>query len=275
MKTLVWIIIAAATLALPPLGFAATAPEKPLPTLEEIFPKVVERAKKEKDNERLFKENYFFVRSQVKDFKNSKGELKSREAKTVTNNPVVKRIVTAPVAPKSDKSQPVSETHSNVRGKQFEEKDFTVEGGLIKRFEFKLIGREMVNGRPTLVIDFQPAKGKQPERSIKEKFINKAAGRVWLDEEEYAVSKVAIHLTEQVNVLGGLVGAVWKFTYNFERSRIEEGLWFTRDEEWHVEGREVILQRIVDFHQQRKDVQKLDRKKNAPSGVIDPGRAAN
>jgi hypothetical protein len=277
MKAFAQSILVAAILALSLKGFAAVPDEKPLPTLEEIFPKVVERAKKESENERNFQSKYFFVRSQVKDFKNSKGEVKSHEAKTVTNNPALKRLSLAAKAATvshSGKPQPVSDTHSNIRGKQFSDKDFSVEGGLLKRFEFTLVGRELVNGRPALIIDFQPAKGKLPENSIKEKFINKAAGRVWLDEEDYALSKVAIRLTEKVNVLGGLVGAVWKFTYAFERERVEDGIWYTRDEQWHVEGREVIIQRTVDFHLERNAVRKADVLPTS-SGVIDLAPAGN
>ena len=52
-----------------------------------------------------------------------------------------------------------------------------------------------------------------PVNQFADKFINKAAGRVWIDEEDYAIAQAQLHLTEQVNVLGGIVGAVWKFTY--------------------------------------------------------------
>lgn len=259
MKGIILAIFGAVAMAFHCDSRATTnATEKPLPTLKELFPKVVERARRESENDRQFETQYIFVRSKVTEFRNAKGELKKQQTKSGTNDPALKRLAAksqpAP-ARKPAREQPVSDTHSNVRGKQFEQDDFQADD-LVKRFEFKLLGRELLNGRPMLLIDFQPAKGKLPERNIKDKFINKAAGRAWIDEEDYAIAKVALRLTDRVNVLGGLVGAVWKFTYGFERDRTSDGLWFTRDEQWHLEGREVFLQRIVDFHGERTGVRK-------------------
>ena len=78
-----------------------------------------------------------------------------------------------------------------------------------------------------------------------------------MDEADYAIAKADLHLTQQVNVLGGLVGAVWKFTYSFERDRTPEGFWFARHVDWHLEGREVFFHRIVDYHEQKIDEQKV------------------
>ena len=62
---------------------------------------------------------------------------------------------------------------------------------------------------------------------------------------------------EQVDVLGGLVGAVWKFTYAFTRVRTLEGYWFARNMDWHLEGREVVFNRIVDYHERKLNEQKI------------------
>ena len=135
-------------------------------------------------------------------------------------------------------------------------KDYSL-SNLVSRFQFTLVGRENVNGRSALVLDFQPAGKKLPVNSYKDNFINKAAGRVWVDEADYAIAKADLHLTQPVSVLGGLVGSVWKFTYSFERDRTPEGLWFARHVDWHLEGREVVFHRIVDYHEQKIDEQKV------------------
>lgn len=245
----------------------ADAPRQgPLPTLEEIFPRIVERAKRETENDRKFDSTYVYVRSKVTEYRNGDGELKKHDAKISTNNPALKRASAKPPAARPPtKPTAVSATHSNVRGRQFEQDDFAVSSNLVKRFEFKLIRREQLHQRPMLVIDFEPKKGRLPERNLKDKFINRAAGRVWLDEQDYAIVKADLRLTERVNVLGGLVGAIWKFTYGFERERVADGLWFTRDEKWHLEGREVIFERIVDFHAERTAVRKAEQATGAAS----------
>ena len=106
------------------------------------------------------------------------------------------------------------------------------------------------------MLEFKPAKKNLPERNIKDRFINKAAGRVWVDEADYVIAKADVHLTESVNVVGGLVGAVWKFNYSFDRERTSDGLWFTRAVDWHLEGREVVFRRAIDYHEGKTGVRK-------------------
>jgi hypothetical protein len=68
--------------------------------------------------------------------------------------------------------------------------------------------------------------------------------------------KADVHLTQKVNVGFGLIGAVWKFDYGFERGRTDDGLWFTRDVNWHLEGREVVINRQVDYHEKMIDIRR-------------------
>jgi hypothetical protein len=256
---------AAALLAASAQVFALNNAGPPLPPIETVLQRVTEKVVKEDENNQAFRDRYFFTRTRVTEYRNSNGEVKKRAEKKRDYDPQQRARTPKPPPPtvnsipageeKADET--VSETHSNVRGKAFEKNDFPLNGDLLKRFDFTVTGREMLNGRPMLVVDFQPAKKKVPERNLKDRFINKAAGRVWVDEADYALVKADLHLTERVNVVGGLVGAVWKFTFGFLRERTDEGLWFTRDENWHLEGRELFIQRTVDYHEERAGVRKV------------------
>lgn len=245
----------------------------PLPSLEDIFQKVMERARNEAANDRSFETNYSFVRTKTTEYHNSRGVLKKQEIKIRTNNPALVVIQSPPNPVRSQPRSvsvgtPVSDTHSRVRGKAFEQDEFALNGELVKRFEFKLAGRELVNGRSALAVVFQPKSGRLPERNLKDKFINKAAGRVWIDEGDYALVKADLWLTDRVNVIGGLVGAVWKFTFAFERERMADGIWFTRQSSWHLEGRELFVQRTVDFHEERTAVERCSGHVNSPSASL-------
>ena len=242
-----------------PLSSRATHPDPPLPTLQEIFPHVVERAQRESENDRSFESQFSFVKSKVTETLNSKGEVKKHEAKISTNNPALKKLAGRPAPVQSralENGQPVSDRPAKGRGKASEKEKFVVNDDFVKRFEFTLVGRETLNGRPALVLDFVPAKARLPERDLKDKFFSKTAGRVWLDEEDYAIAKGALRLTDRVNVVGGLVGAVWKLNFGFERERTEEGLWFAREAHWHLEGRELFTNRTMDYHEERTDVRR-------------------
>ena len=238
---------------------------KPLPTMDFLLQQVVARAVKEDTNDDLFAMNYQYTRTRTWEYRNSSGQLTSHEEKSsVENKPLRIAARAAKLAAESRPTppppvvpdEPVSETHSNIRGKALKVKDYSIPN-LIKRFQFTLVGREMLNGRPTLVANFKPINDHLPVYQFADKFINKAAGRVWIDEEDYAIAQAHLYLTQQVDVLGGLVGAVWKFTYAFTRVRTPEGYWFARNMDWHLEGREVVFNRIVDYHERKLNEQKI------------------
>jgi hypothetical protein len=243
------------------------ADSKPLPSMDFLLQKVVERATNVEDkNDNLFDMNYQYTRSRVWEYRNSSGELKSREEKSsVENKPqrMAERAAKlaagnkpAPVSAPPATNGPATESHSNIRGKALKVKDYSIPN-LVKRFQFTLVGREMLNGRPALVVDFKPASNDLPVNGLADKFINKAAGRVWIDEQDYAIAQTKLRLTEKVNVLGGVVGSIWKFDYTFTRLRTPEGFWFCRQMDWHLEGREVVINRIVDYHERKLNEQKI------------------
>jgi hypothetical protein len=241
------------------------ADAKPLPTVDFLLQQVVARAVKEDTNDDLFAMNYQYTRTRTWEYRNSSGQLTSHEEKSsVENKPLRMAAKAARLAagnlpaptPPAVRDEPVSETHSNIRGKALKVKDYSIPN-LIKRFQFTIVGREMLNGRPAIVADFKPISNNLPVNQFADKFINKAAGRVWIDEGDYAIAQAHLYLTQQVDVLGGLVGAVWKFTYAFTRVRTPEGYWFARNLDWHLEGREVVFNRIVDYHERKLNEQKI------------------
>jgi hypothetical protein len=236
---------------------AAQTNSAPLPPLEIVIQHALARAAKEDDNDRNFNRHYHYTRVRVTDFRNASGELKSHDEKIseegVRTNSLPK---IAPEPKPVEKDAPLSETHSNVHGQPLRVKDYSLTN-LVSRFQFTLVGRENVNGRPALIVDFKPAAKDLPVQSYKDHFINKAAGRLWVDESDYAIARADVHLTQQVNILGGLAGAIWKFTYSFDRERTPEGYWFARHVDWHLEGREVVFHRIVDYHEKKFDAQKV------------------
>lgn len=243
----------------PSVGAGEPAAE-PLPAPGEILRRVLDNLEREIANEKVFKQNYRYTRSRVREFRNPEGELRKTETKLRTNDPLAVVTAKAPARPRPrlpthiDK---ITETETRVRGRVFEQSDFPLGEDLLQRFEFVVVGRERVNDRPAFVLDFRPARKRLPERGIKDRFINKTAGRAWVDEADAVLVKADLHLTEPISVLGGLVGAVKVFTFNFLRERTPEGLWFTRDSQWHLEGREVFIRRVVSNHEEIRDVQRV------------------
>jgi hypothetical protein len=274
-----WRITVVALLLAAPGPLLAANTNPPLPTFESVLQHVLERAKDEGDNDHAFDERYRYARTKVTEFRNSAGQLKKREANTSVHVPAPAAPAPATPAPASAaaaktapaETEAVSDTHSNVRGQQLKKSDFLLNQNLVSRFKFTIIGRDRLNGRPALVVDFVPINKTLPERNLKERFINKAAGRIWIDADDYSLVKADLHLTQQVNVGWGLIGAVWKFHYGFQRERTSDGLWYPSEVDWHLEGREVIFNRLVDYHETTSGVQKF---KQPVAGVGPSDRCA-
>jgi hypothetical protein len=163
--------------------------------VDELLKRVLENVDRELANEKVFKQNYRFTRAKVRDYLNSDGEVKKTESKMRTNDPLRVVIAKAPAKPKAmPANRQMSKAEAEIRNQHYEKSDFPVGPDLLARFEFTLVGRETVNGRSSVVLDFVPAKGKLPEKDLKDKFINKTAGRVWIDEADAVLTKADLYL---------------------------------------------------------------------------------
>lgn len=246
------IVLLACELTLP-AGAATTG--GPLPTTDEVLKRVVERAERETENDRQFNSHYSFTRVKRTDTKNHKGELQKHVEKSRTNAPVVSSVTVIEPAT----SHPVQGSEVKARAPReqaVDKKDFLQQADMLKRFKFTVTGREQLDGRPVLVLDFVPASRNLPVKDFKDPFINKTAGRVWVDEAEAVVVKADMRLTGEVSVFLGLVGMVKNGLLQFERQRTQEGWWFTRLLKWHLEGREFFTRKIIDYEERKKDVRR-------------------
>ena len=244
---------------LPIAGLANSA--APLPKIEDVVERAMERGNREVENDLKFKQEYYFVRSRQTEIRNAKGDIKKSKVRISTNTPIV--AVTAPVAPistpgaEAEAKTPdsIAEAPAKVAG-NFDKKTFKFDQNFASRFDFKLVGREQTNGVSLLIVDFAPKKTKLPEKGIQDRILNRMAGRVWVDEREYAIQRCAVSLTESINIVGGIVGEAKKFNYAFERERTEDGLWYIRESSWHLEGRQVVVYREADCREKRTEVRK-------------------
>lgn len=226
-----------------PLPWTARSSEpEPLPAVETVLQWVLARAGQESEPEREFNQAYRYTHTRITEQRDGNGGLKKREEKTSIRHPGLE----------------AGPTNSSTRGRAYEKRDFPPSEELVKRFDFTLSGREVVNGRTALVLDFKPAISQPAAQNLRERFINRIAGQVWVDETDHVLAKAKLRLTEKVNVIGGLVGNVTRLEIAFDRERTVEGFWFTRRSNWHLAGRELFSQRTIDFQEQKTDVQKVE-----------------
>jgi hypothetical protein len=239
-------------------GNTPLAEAKPLPAIDFLLQQVISHAvKMEEKNDDSFDMNYQYTHNQILEYRNSSGELKKRKEESVVENEPQRRAAERNRAtPTKGKDKPVAKTDSASHNKDLEADNYSV-SNLTTRLHFTLVERAMLNGRPALVLDFEPAGNNLPVKNFADKFINKVAGRIWIDEEDYAIAQAKVHLTEKINIFGGIVGSICKFNCSFTRLRTPEGYWFARQMDWHFEGREVLVSRILDYHESKLNEQKI------------------
>jgi hypothetical protein len=249
----------------------------PLPAITNLLTQVLKRAQTEDENSRKFTERYHFEQTGITEVRNTEGRVKKRieEAETNDGHPAAATPSAAGATdPKAGTAAHSPKTHAaSKQSKQepeansVERNDFPVTSDLLARYDFTVLGHEGMNSRRTLVVDFKPIQGKKPEHDLKDKFINRTAGRLWIDAEDYAIARATLHLIDRVKVVGGLAASVATFTCDLQRERTPDGLWFLRNANWHLEGREFLFPFIVDYHEEIRDLRPLPLitiSKNAP-----------
>lgn len=110
---------------------------------------------------------------------------------------------------------------------------------LVDRFDFKVVRRELVEGRPTWVVTFA-AKANAPDKSMEDKVFKHVFGTVWVDEAEAEVAKLDASVRGPIP-LGwfGAVGSLKKFQATFQRSRMPDGVWVNRTGTFLVVARQL------------------------------------
>lgn len=102
---------------------------------------------------------------------------------------------------------------------------FRIDESTKERFRFVLAGKEELRSRPTFIVDVLP-RTDLPAHGIEHKVMAKLSGRIWVDQEDYEISKVDVRLTDSVSIgWGGLLGALHTFNFKIDRNRIADGGW--------------------------------------------------
>lgn len=111
---------------------------------------------------------------------------------------------------------------------------------LINRFQFDLVDREIVDGRPTFHLTFAPKTRDLPVNQLQDYLLNKAIGSIWVDESEFEIVRADVRLGTPVSVAGGLVGAVQRFHYILERVCLEPGVWLVKKTDLTIRARQFL-----------------------------------
>jgi hypothetical protein len=121
-----------------------------------------------------------------------------------------------------------------------ENRDNFLTAELAARFQFRLIAEKPLNGRKAYEIAFEPKWPAPAERRIVDRLLNRLSGTLWIDAEEFELARAEVFLGSEVNLLGGVIGSLKKLAYTLNRSRLEDGVWFSTSSTGDFRGRKLL-----------------------------------
>jgi hypothetical protein len=92
------------------------------------------------------------------------------------------------------------------------------------RLDFRLVGEELLDGRPTFVVEFRPKPG-LVSKTIRDRVLNNFAGTTWIDVAEHQLRRIDGQLTTPVKVLGGALLDLKGVRLVYESREVLPGTW--------------------------------------------------
>jgi len=138
-----------------------------------------------------------------------------------------------------------------------EEGDTNFNSAMVAKYNWKLLGTEVLDGRPTYLLSLEPKKD-APVHHMVDHILNKVAGRIWFDAQEFEIVRADAHLTEDASILGGLVGSMKKADIFFEQKRMNDGAWLMSKINVHIDARIALVKTIREHHmEEHRDFRKV------------------
>jgi hypothetical protein len=190
------------------------------PTADEIISKVKERSAqsaREKNSfsyQRVSRTDYLDDNDQVK-----RNSVRVYEVSPVNGEPVSKLIEINGHPPKKEPPR------SAAREAGDKSRNLALGDDLLSRYRYELRGEDDIAGRKTWVLAFKPNPA-APEDGFLDKLVNAMQGTMWVDEGEYELAKVDIHLSKKLSFFG-VLGGIERLDLQMVQKRLTPEAWLT------------------------------------------------
>ena len=112
------------------------------------------------------------------------------------------------------------------------------------------------------MLSFAPKPG-AAEKKIDDRVLNRLAGKLWIDEQEFELAKIEFHLTEKLSIgWGGVLASLQTFAFTLTRIRLADGVWFNQLFSGDIEGRKLLGALRLRIHDRASEFKEL------PAGLI-------
>ncbi|MGA7991254.1 MAG: hypothetical protein WCC53_07490 [Thermoanaerobaculia bacterium] len=115
---------------------------------------------------------------------------------------------------------------------------------LIGRYTIRIVGEQVIEGRPAYVLDFSPGPNPPPPKSLGDRALDALEGRAVIDASTFQVRSVEARLTRSVKVAGGLAANVKEAGVSYTGQPAGGGLWFPCAVDLRVTGKKALFFRL-------------------------------
>ena len=205
-----------------------------LPTAREVADRVIARLRQVEDQKS--RENYTFTLDFFVEKLGDDGRVTEREESVYepvwVDGARVPRLVRKNGQPLSAKDlereqKRMRDLRADSRRKPQDEA-FRLDHELVSRYQAEVAGLETIDGRAAYVLRFQPKSGELPERRRIDRLLNRLAGTVWVDVQEYEVVRVEGRLRAPVTWAWGLLATVERLDFVIEQVRLDDTTWMPK-----------------------------------------------
>jgi hypothetical protein len=264
------ILVSSFVIASPSLAETNQLPVRPVPpTFEQLASNVVARSKWERTQNTTAQ--FTFGKTRLMEEFDSKGKVEERKQSRQEWFPIdgkpFARLVERNGQSLTEKERKAEEereaavragkkpVRSSETSKRDREWQFTDE--MLARYTFKVSGQEMLRGRPAWVVEFAPRSKDLPESKLSDRVANKVAGKVWVDAEDWELARMKFWLTDEVSLIGGIVGVLRQFELLLDRTRVEPNAWLPTAIDFHMSGRELLTNKRLHYREEAKDFKRV------------------
>jgi hypothetical protein len=111
---------------------------------------------------------------------------------------------------------------------------------VLSAFNFRLLGEQVVDGRPAYILEATPKSGYRAHSKYGKMFSN-VRGKLWVDQQDFGWVKVDANVVEPFS-MGLVLARVQPGTHIvFEQTRVAEGIWLPKRIEIKAEAKIIFL----------------------------------
>lgn len=219
------------------------------PTANDIIQRMIARA--HSTNQANARSHYAYAKLAVTEDLDGKGRVKERKEKLlefesgvgslvqmkINGQPIPAAELKRRETEAASQRQQVTQTRSGQRDDNWGK---FLNSDLIAKYTFNLLSQELVNGRPTYVVAFQPARSDLPVNQMADRLLNQLCGKLWIDSQEFEIARAELGVQSEVTLWGGVLASLKTFHYAVERLRLTDGTWFNRLTRGEFAGRKLF-----------------------------------